>query len=155
MKSDEQIAVTIAAGHAHEAAFAAYLRECGLRVEALSRGFRSTHAQIRDYAHDVDLDVEGYRCQYKHRHSKLAVFASRGIRPFVDEVVKADRTPVDFYILRFGDGTIVVPYAPFEWTIEQRWDGSERAFKAFYSVEVSSGVPLETWIASFSSEICP
>ncbi len=151
MKSDDQIEAAIVQAHAHENQFVAYLVGRGLRATSLSRGFRAKLADIADYAHDVDLDIEGLRCQYKHRHSSLAVFAARKIRPFLDEKVKADRTPVDFYILRFGDGTIVVPYAPETWETDTRWDPSDRALKVIYTVSIEDGISLEDWISSFSA----
>jgi hypothetical protein len=149
MKSTEVFQVAVERAHRQEEAFAAFLRDCGLHAQSKSRGFRASMDAISDYAHDVDLDVEGYRCQYKHRHTWLSVFQHFGSRPFVDEVIKADRTPVDFYILRFDDGTIVMPYEPERWGVEQKYDSKDKARKDFYTCDPAEGIPLSLWIESF------
>jgi hypothetical protein len=73
---------------------------------------------------------------------------SRGTTgPFVDEKPKADRTPVDFYILDFQDAAVVAPYAPDRWKVQTNDDRSDRARgKQFYIVNVRDCVPLLAWI---------
>lgn len=151
MKTDDEAREAIEKAHRHEAEFATYLRSWGLEVEEHSRGFRASVADIEAYAHDIDLTVQGFTCQYKHRHKWLCAF-THGNRPIVDEQVKADRTPVDFYILRFCDGTIVVPYEPTLWGVETIHDHKDRATKKFYTVDPADCLPLQVWIESFLSE---
>ena len=150
MKTDEEAREAIEKAHRYEAAFAELLRRCGLAVEERSRGFRASIDDIDTYAHDIDLKVEGYTCQYKHRHKWLCAF-THGNHPIVDEKIKADRTPVDFYILRFCDGTIVVPYAPDTWGTQEIRDRKDRATKWFYTVDPTECIPLTLWIESFLS----
>lgn len=151
MKTDDEAREAIEKAHRYEAAFAAYLRGWGLTVEERSHGFRTSAADIDTYAHDIDFKIEGFTCQYKHRHKWLCAF-THGNYPIVDEKIKADRTPVDFYILRFCDGTIVVPYEPTLWGIETIRDRKDRATKNFYTVNPVDCLPLQTWIESFLPE---
>jgi hypothetical protein len=148
VKTDEEAREAIEKAHRYEAAFAERLRQSGLCVEERSHGFRASVDDIVDYEHDIDLKVEGYCCQYKHRHVWLCAF-THGNWPIVDEKVKADRTPVDFYILRFCDGIIVVPYEPETWGLEEIRDRKDRATKWFYTVSPVDCIPLTDWIESF------
>ena len=151
MKTDEEAREAIERAHRHEAAFATYLRSYGLTVEEKSHGFRESIDDIDAYTHDIDFRIEGFTCQYKHRYKWLCAF-THGNNPIVDEKVKADRTPVDFYILRFADGTIVAPYEPATWGLETIRDRKDRATKDFYTVNPADCLPLHIWIESFLSE---
>ena len=148
MKTDSEISTAITRAHHDEATFADYLRSFDLDVTARSHGFRVTIQDIVQYAHDVDLEVAGYTCQYKHRgNARLAHIVRNYWGPFVDEKVKADRTPVDFYILDFQDEAIVAPYAPTLWKVQTNDDRSDRARgKQFYIVNVRDCIPLLAWI---------
>jgi len=148
MKTDDEISSARTRAHQEEAAFAEFLRGFDLSVTALSRGFRASLTDIQQYAHDVDLNVAGYACQYKCRGNvQLGRIVRNYWGPFVDEKVKADRTPVDFYILDFQDATIVVPYEPTLWKVQTSDDRSDRARgKQFYVVNVRDCTPLLAWI---------
>lgn len=148
MKTDDEISHAIARAHSDEAVFADYLRGFGLVVDTLSRGFRKSLDDIAQYAHDVDLQVAGYACQYKHRgNARLAYIVRNYWGPFLDEKQKADRTPVDFYILDFTDATVIAPYAPDLWKVQTNDDRSDRArAKQFYIVNIRDCVQLQAWI---------
>lgn len=153
MKDTETFNKACEQGHRDERTFAALVARHGLQVATLSHGFRKSFEDIATYASDVDVDIEGYRCQYKHRHTWLWIFQKHQKDPIVDEVVKADRTPVDFYILRFSDGTLVVPYEPASWGVVFLWDSRDRAAKRFYTVDARDCIPLHVWIDSFFEEV--
>ncbi len=147
MKTDEAIAAAVARGHRDEEVFADHLRTFGLTVETRSHGFRATVQDIITYASDIDLCVNRYHCQYKHRpHARLQQITQTYWGPFVDEKVKADRTPVDFYILAFGDKTVVAPYTPKRWKTQRSGDVADQSTKAYYLVHTLDLIPLETWI---------
>jgi hypothetical protein len=149
VKTDEQIFVAITRAHHREREFVDRLTDVGVVANARSSGFRASLANIIDYAHDIDFEVEGYTCQYKYRTSYLWILQKHRKRPFVDEKVKADRTPVDFYILRFSDTVIVAPYEPEAWDVEWTWDPSERVTKQFYTVDPNTCIPLDTWLEAY------
>jgi hypothetical protein len=154
MKSDVHFQQTCEKAHQREHEFAEFLTSTyGLTVEVLSKGFRATREDIADYAHDVDLKVNGYLCQFKYRDVALATLVAKKWRPIVDEQLKAHRTPVDFYILRFSDATLVAKYEPFawrnntSWKVEAKHDESDRSLKAYYTIDPSDCIEFETWIA--------
>jgi hypothetical protein len=151
MKTDIAFKTAITLAHQHEEVFVDYLRSFGLSAIVLSKGFRATLHNIKDYAHDIDLDVEGWRCQYKHRDVELKQLIAKNWRPFIDERSKAARTICDFYFLRFSDATIVVPYDPATWGVKQCLDRWDQSVKAYYVVnDLRACIPLSVWIKSFS-----
>lgn len=148
MKTDAETYKAVTRGHQKEAEAAAYLRDFDLRVSTLSRGFRTSIGDIAQYAHDIDLNVEGYTCQYKHCGDRLlSKIAQYYWGPYVDEKIKADRTPVDFYILDFRDVAVVVAYTPERWKVQTTGDQRDRArSKQFYVAHIHDCVPLLAWI---------
>jgi len=153
MKSDGNFKRKCEIGHEHVREFAEYLRGFGLRVKVLSEGFRATRAEIVNYEHDIDLEVEGYLCQYKHREVMLRELMRKRWWPMVDEKLKAHRTPVDFYILRFGDVTIVVPHESDAWRGNTPWkselrrDEDDNSLKMYYVVHPRDCFLLPPWIS--------
>lgn len=146
MKSDAAFIHAVERAHLAERRLAATLRAYQLDAVARSTGVRADHAGIAAYAHDIDLDVEGYRCQYKHRTRPLQTLLTTVGDPIVDERHKADRTPVDFYILRFDDTALVAPYAPSAWRVIARFDYADNSHKTYYVVPPADCIPYAMWV---------
>lgn len=125
MKSDAAFIHAVERAHLAERHLAATLRTYQLAAVAQSTGTRADHAEIAAYTHDIDLEVAGYQCQYKHRTRPLAALLATVGYPIVDERLKADRAPVDFFILRFDDTALVAPYAPATWRMIARFDPAD------------------------------
>lgn len=146
MKADAAFIRAVARAHRTERQVAAALRAYQLDAVACSSGVRANHAEIAAYAHDIDLEVEGYQCQYKHRTRPLATLLATVGYPIVDERLKADRTPVDFYILRFDDTALVTPYAPRAWRMIARFDPADQSHKTYYVVPPAGCTPYAMWV---------
>ena len=146
MKSDAAFIHAVERAHQTERQVAAALRAYDLHAVASSMGVRADHAGIAAFAHDIDLEVEGYRCQYKHRTRPLAALLATVGYPIVDERLKADRTPVDFYILRFDDTALVAPYAPATWRMIARSDYADNSRKIYYVVHPADCIPYAMWV---------
>jgi hypothetical protein len=146
VKSDAAFIRAVERAHVIERHVAATLRAHGLEALTQSTGTRADHSGIAAYAHDIDLDVAGYRCQYKHRTCALANLLTTVGHPIVDERIKADRTPVDFYILRFEDTALVVPYAPKSWRTILRFDYVDDSHKTYYVVSPDACIPYVMWV---------
>jgi len=61
--------------------------------------------------------------------------------PIVDERLKADRAPVNFFILRFDDTALVAPYAPATWRMIARFDPADQFHKIYYVVPPADCTP--------------
>jgi len=146
VKSDAAFIHAVERAHRAERQVAAALRAYDLDAITRSTGVRADHAEIAAYAHDIDLEVEGYRCQYKHRTRPLATLLATVGYPIVDERLKADRTPVDFYILRFAATALVAPYAPATWRMIARFDYADNSHKIYYVVHPAECTPYAMWV---------
>lgn len=146
MKTDAEIMAAIYAAHDREERYARWLTSKGLPARVTSAGFRETVDDIDGYAGDVDIEVAGYRCQLKVRTRRLADIVGHGWRPLVDEKTKADRTPVDFYILHHPDRVLVARYAPELWGVEKHHDPADRSVKDYYVVDPAYCRSLGEWV---------